>query len=181
MTNSGNNNMTRADLERLLDVFGSDRSRWPVDFRAGAGQLVARDKAARRLVNEAEALDRVLDRAPLPSVAREAALADRIIIAAQRSPRIVRIDGAPASAAAPEDEAGNVIAWPGSRAEPQGLRMSSTGRVAGLLAACLMFGVYIGVSNLTQGAIENITGASYNSGSNGATLAQLDPLDEDLL
>ena len=89
MTNAGNN-MTIADLERLLDVYGSDRTRWPVDARAGAGQLATRDKAARRLLGEAEALDRVLERAPLPSLVREAALADRIIAAAQRSPRIVQ-------------------------------------------------------------------------------------------
>ena len=40
---------------------------------------------------EAEALDRVLERAPLPSLAIEAALAERIVAAAQRSPRIVKI------------------------------------------------------------------------------------------
>ena len=103
MTNAGNN-MTIPDLERLLDVYGSDRTRWPVDARSGAGQLATRDKAARRLLGEAEALDRVLERAPLPSLAREAALADRIIAAAQRSPRIVHIDDAPAPAAAARRE-----------------------------------------------------------------------------
>jgi hypothetical protein len=91
MTNSGNN-MTIGDLEHLLDVYGSDRARWPIDARSGAGQLAARDRAARRLLGEAEALDRLLERAPLPSLAREAALADRIIAAAQRSPRIVHIE-----------------------------------------------------------------------------------------
>src|SRR6188474_3247223 len=88
MTNAGNN-MTIGDLEYLLDVYGSDRTRWPVDARSGAGQLATRDKAARRLLGEAEALDRVLERAPLPSLAREAALADRILVAARRSPRMV--------------------------------------------------------------------------------------------
>ena len=91
MTHSGNN-MTIADLEHLLDVYGSDRTRWPVDARTSAGQLATRDRAARRLLGEAEALDRVLERAPLPSLAKEAALADRIMSAAQRSPRIVRIE-----------------------------------------------------------------------------------------
>ncbi|KAB2912397.1 MAG: hypothetical protein F9K29_19190, partial [Hyphomicrobiaceae bacterium] len=76
MTNAGNN-MTQADFERLLEVYGSDRTRWPVEARTGASHLVARDAAARRLLAEAEALDRVLERAPLPSLAREAALADR--------------------------------------------------------------------------------------------------------
>ena len=69
MTHASNNTMTIAEFERLLDVYGSDRTRWPVDARASAGQLVARDKAARRLLAEAEALDRALERAPLPSLA----------------------------------------------------------------------------------------------------------------
>jgi hypothetical protein len=89
MTSMSSNIMTIADFERLLDVYGSDRTRWPVEARASAGQLVARDKAARRLLAEAEALDRTLERAPLPSLAEEAALADRILAAARRSPRMV--------------------------------------------------------------------------------------------
>ena len=179
MTNSGNNSMTHADLERLLDVYGSDRSRWPVEARAGAGQLVARDRAARRLLGEAEALDRVLERAPLPSLAREAALVERIVAAAQRSPRMVRIDDAHVPAAG-AGKAENVIRWPGARAKPRWLQISDTSRLAGLLAACLMFGIYIGLSNVAQGALENVTGITLGNGS-GTTLALLDPLDEDLL
>jgi hypothetical protein len=178
MTNAGNN-MTMPDLERLLDVYGSDRTRWPVDARSGAGQLATHDKAARRLLGEAEALDRVLERAPLPSLVREAALADRIIAAAQRSPRIVHIDDAPAPVAA--GGAGNVIRWPGSRARAQWLR-SDASRVAGLFAASLLCGVYFGLSNVTQGALESVAGSTFGAGtSNGPTLAQLDLLDEDLL
>src|SRR6186997_2588013 len=87
--NTTSNTMTIADFERLLDVYGSDRTRWPVEARASAGQLVARDRAARRLLAEAEALDRALERAPLPTLAQEAAIAERIVAAARRSPRIV--------------------------------------------------------------------------------------------
>lgn len=178
MTNAGNN-MTIGDLERLLDVYGSDRTRWPVDARSGAGQLATRDKAARRLLGEAEALDRVLERAPLPSLVREAALADRIIAAAQRSPRIVHIDDAPAPAAAGAAE--NVIRWPGARTRPQWLR-SDTGRVAGLFAASLLCGIYFGLTNMAQGALEDVAGMTFGaSASGGQTLAQLDLLDEDLL
>jgi hypothetical protein len=178
MANAGNN-MTIADLERLLDVYGSDRARWPVDARSGAGQLAARDKAARRLLGEAEALDRVLERAPLPSLAKEAALADRIIAAAQRSPRIVHIDDAPSHAGAVAAE--NVIRWPGARSRPRWLR-SDVGRVAGLFAASLLCGIYFGLSNVTQGALEDVAGVTFGaSTSGGPTLAQLDLLDEDLL
>lgn len=177
MSNSGNTSMTHADLERLLDVYGSDRSRWPVEARAEAGQLVACDRAARRLLGEAEALDRVLERAPLPSLAREAALAERILAAAQRSPRMVRLDDAPVVGVHAKAQQ-NVISWPGARSRPRWLQMSDASRVAGLFAACLLFGIYVGLSNTTQGAIESMTGVG-NGGS--TTLALLDPLDEDLL
>jgi hypothetical protein len=174
MTHSGNN-MTIADLEHLLDVYGSDRTRWPIEARTGAGQLATRDRAARRLLGEAEALDRVLERAPLPSLAREAALADRIMSAAQRSPRIVRLEETPAPIATAE----NVIRWPGARAKSQWLR-SDAGRVAGLFAASLLCGIYFGLSNVAQGALENVAGITLGT-SSGPILAQLDPLDEDLL
>src|SRR5215813_7366701 len=102
MTSLGNNSMTLAEFERLLEIYGSDRTRWPVEARACAGQLTARDPAACRLLVEAEALDRVLERAPLPSLASEAALAERIVAAAQRTPRMVRTgDGASAAVAGP--------------------------------------------------------------------------------
>src|SRR6516164_2616183 len=105
MTNATNDDMTLAEFERLLDVYGSDRSRWPVAARASAGQLVARLAVARRLLAEAEGLDRVLERAPMPTLAREAALAERILVAARRSPRMVAAaapgpTGVPAPAAA---------------------------------------------------------------------------------
>src|SRR5262245_43896525 len=83
------NTMTLAEFERLLEIYGSDRTRWPVEARASAGQLVARDRAARRPLAEAEALDRALERAPLPTLAQEAAIAERIVAAARRQPRIV--------------------------------------------------------------------------------------------
>src|SRR5262245_11424302 len=89
MTSTSNNAMAIAEFERLLEVYGSDRTRWPVEARASAGQLVARDRTARRLLAEAEALDRALERAPLPSLARESDLAERILAAARRSPRMV--------------------------------------------------------------------------------------------
>ena len=110
-----NNTMTIADFERLLDVYGSDRTRWPVEARASAGQLVARDKAARRLLAEAEALDRTLERAPLPSLAEEAALADRILVAARRSPRMVPISKLDVPPIAPR-AADNVVRLSASRA-----------------------------------------------------------------
>ncbi len=179
--NNTSNTMTIAEFERLLEVYGSDRTRWPVEARAGAGQLVARDRAARRLLAEAEALDRALERAPLPSLAREAELAERILAAARRSPRMVPTSRA--DAAWPEaSRARDVVRLPALRARPQWLTRPAFGGAAGVLAASLLFGVYLGLSNLAQGvvpALEQMTGIPLSAG--GPVVAQVDLLDEDLL
>src|SRR5262245_54778476 len=176
------NTMSLPEFERLLGIYGSDRTRWPVEARASAGQLTARDPAACRLLLEAEALDRILERAPLPSLASEAALAERIVAAAQRSPRMV-----------PSGETGASLQ--GERAFPRAgthsvvrlaerrrwLSRSPAGRAAGLLAACLMLGVFLGAAAVPQPvipALEEFTGISIGSGSSMQTL---DPFDEDLL
>jgi hypothetical protein len=181
MTNSGKSTMTYADLERLLEVYGSDRTRWPVEARASAGQLAARDAAARQLLREAEALDRVLERAPLPSLAMEAALAERILAAARRSPRMVPLAHTAAATAA-EQGVGNIVRWPMSRMAWRPLASPALGGAASLLAASLALGVFIGLSGLPQRvlpALEQMTGMAL--GNNNYTLAQIDPLDEDLL
>jgi hypothetical protein len=173
-----NNGMMIADFARLLDVYGSDRTRWPVEARACAGQLVARDKAARRLLAEAEALDKTLERAPLPSLAAEAALADRIIATARRSPRMVPASNV--TTAAPS-VAGKVVRL---ASRPTRSRWLPTGlaSAAGMLAASLALGVFLGVSNLSQGVVpvlEDMTGI--NLGVQPRAVAQVDLLDEDLL
>jgi hypothetical protein len=181
MTSMSSNIMTIADFERLLDVYGSDRTRWPVEARASAGQLVARDKAARRLLAEAEALDRTLERAPLPSLAEEAALADRILAAARRSPRMV--PPARANAAGMARRAiDNVVRLPSLRARPRWLTPPGFGSAAGMLAASLALGIFLGLSSLSQGvvpALEDMTGITLGTGTR--TVAQIDLLDEDLL
>jgi len=176
-----NNNMTIAEFERLLEVYGSDRTRWPVDERACAGQLVARDRAARRLLAEAEALDRALERAPLPSLAKEAALADRILVAARRSPRMVAA-GKPDGAVEAWRPAGNVVPLHASRRRASWRARTVFGSAAGVLAASLALGVFLGLSSLSQGvlpALEDVTGIALGSGSR--VVAQVDLLDEDLL
>ena len=180
MTNTSNT-MTSAEFERLLDIYGSDRTRWPVEARASAGQLVARDRAARRLLAEAEALDRALERAPLPTLAQEAAMAERIVAAARRTPRMVSV--AKLAAVHPAAPADNVVALPAAPAQRRWLASRAAfGGVAGALAASLLLGVFLGLSNLSQGllpALEQLTGISL--GSNSSIVAQVDLLDEDLL
>ena len=176
--------MTIAEFERLLDVYGSDRTRWPVEARASAGQLVARDRAARRLLAEAEALDRALERAPLPTLAagggdgrahRRRGAAHAAHGAGGQDRQAVRAGRARGRQRRPAGR-------PRAR-RPQWLdARTAFGGVASALAASLALGVFLGLSNLSQGvlpAVEQMTGIPLGSG--GAVVAQIDLLDEDLL
>jgi hypothetical protein len=171
MTNTSTTIMTLAEFERLLDVYGGDRTRWPAEARAAAAQLVARDVKAQGLLTEAEALDRVLERAPLPSLAKEAELADRIVSAAQRTPRLVRInETAPVASQVTEEDV-----------RPAGHRRASFLRAdlrkAAVLAASLFAGLYLGHSNLPQQLFDG----SGNASADRYNMALADPFDEDVL
>ena len=61
----------RQALERLLEIYGADRTRWPARERLRFASLVAEDDAARHLMAEATALGSLLDLAPKASAARE--------------------------------------------------------------------------------------------------------------
>jgi hypothetical protein len=173
MTDMSNSGMTISEFERLLDVYGGDRTRWPAEARAAAGQLVARDASARRIMAEAEALDRVLERAPLPSLAIEAALAERILAAAQRSPRIVKMQAEkPVSTPQAEREAVNRVGvW------RQGLAFPQVARAA-VLAASLVGGVFLGISNLPEQVLPGLAGLPDRD---ALSLAQVEPFDEEVL
>ena len=67
-------------LQALADAYGADLRRWPADQRAFAESLVAADPAARVLLDEAAALDALLDASP--SVAPSADLTARVLRAA---------------------------------------------------------------------------------------------------
>ena len=106
-----------------------------------------------------------------------------------RSPRVVRTQDVKQAATMPSNAAA-VISLANSRTATtqRGLRVgaaaiSGINQVAGLLAACLLFGVYIGVSSVVQRAlpaIAELTGIALPVSSTTA-LAQMDALDEDLL
>ena len=69
--------MTRERLGALLDAYGGDLRRWPEPSRLAASALIARDPAARLLLDQALALDALLDQAPMPLPSR--ALRTRLI------------------------------------------------------------------------------------------------------
>ena len=67
-------------LQALAEAYGADLRRWPADQRAFAESLVAADPAARVLLDDAAALDALLDASP--SVAPSADLTARVLRAA---------------------------------------------------------------------------------------------------
>lgn len=171
-----NKSMTPAEFGQLLDVYGAGRTRWPADARAAAAQLLAKDAGARRRLAEAEALDRVLESAPVPALTVEAALAERIVAAAQRSPRIVKLDETPPVAVAPASRAAALPVVVNSGPRRPRLLSRHAGAV-GFLAASLVIGVVVGNSNLPPDilpALADIAGLS----SDGDELVQIALSDE---
>lgn len=71
--------MDVTEFEELIDRLGEDLSRWPVDRRLPAEELLAQSSAAQALLEEARAVRHAL--AALP-VRAPAGLADRIVAAA---------------------------------------------------------------------------------------------------
>ena len=69
--------MTIERLRDILDAYGADPLHWPPNERITAQAFAARDPRAVALVAEAEALDRLLDMAPVQ--APSAALAARVL------------------------------------------------------------------------------------------------------
>jgi hypothetical protein len=123
-------------LERHLEIYGANQARWPQAARVRFAPLLGVDARARALLSEAEALDRLLDRAPSPSVFRERVLRDDIVAAISNER-----DGASS-----DHPAAHSIELPRKR---QTARTRSTPRWAGwqataLLAASLAIGIYLG-------------------------------------
>lgn len=137
MDGEDNRSATLEGLQRLLDVYGADRSRWPARERLRYVPLLAESAEARRLMAEARALDALLDEAPAPDNADLEALAARIMVAA---------------GAAPEARGSTVTAF---RPRGQVTRVPrSEGRfgwaAAALLAASLILGVFAGTAGLVD-------------------------------
>jgi hypothetical protein len=127
-------------LSRLLDAFGADPRRWPVAERTRFGALITASPEARRLFDEARALDAVLAESEAEAAASPDLL-DRIMRAAAATPQVA------------QKPPGNVIALPTRQPAPGRSTEQAPGRsaitrraaqAATLLAASLAFGVYLG-------------------------------------
>jgi len=149
----------REALERLLDVYGADRTRWPARERLRFAGFISEDEAAQRMVAESAALDALLDRAPRASEDRERALKERIVAAALRTVEpqlaVVRTDE--------ENAVPRLPAWLRSgRRAPSSTRARERREwpAAGLLAASLMIGVMLGSAGTFDTTVQDVAEAT---------------------
>lgn len=70
-------------LHELADAYGADLRRWPASERAFAESLIAADPSLKAVLDQAAALDALLDAAPRP--VPSSALTARILAAAPRA------------------------------------------------------------------------------------------------
>lgn len=182
MTKMDKRTEDREALERLLDIYGADRTRWPARERLRFAGIVGEDKVAARMVAEADALDRLLERAPRASGADVEALKERIMAAALRSgaPQLAVVAGRKGGVAQPVSSArrGPAFATRFGRAEWP---------AAAMLAASLVIGVMLGSTgtlDTTMREVAQVAGFG-STASDGSQLALSDDLygqvDEDLL
>lgn len=144
-------------FEHTLEAYGADESRWPEQARRRFAPLQARDVKARALLAEARALDRLLSRAPLLGQDRTEALKQRILAAAAHAPK------------ADQTPSGRVIQLEGRR--PRKLPAShissrSAWKVAAVLAASLVAGVFLGRAQPLRLAIQTLAESTMLSADN---------------
>jgi hypothetical protein len=172
----------REALERLLDVYGADRTRWPARERLRFASVLTEDKAAAGMLAEAAALDQLLEQAPRASAADIEALKERIMAAALRSraPQLAVVaSGKPAG--------GNVLSLP-ARSRSIAARFGrGQWPAAALLAASLVLGVMLGSAGTFDATVREmaqVTGLS-STASDTSQLALGEEIegqpDEDLL
>ena len=154
--------MTLDRLDELLSVYGADEAHWPAEERQVARELIAGSADARRLVDEARALDMLLNEVSVEEPSAE--LVERLMAA---RPRAVP-EPAPARAAGKAKGGGLAglarAIWPyGSSAFP-----------AGALAASLVLGIALGsttgISPVVTGSGTTTT-ASANTNSDDQLIA----------
>lgn len=190
-------------FENVLDTFGGDPARWPEERRERLMRLAAADADAARLLREAKALDAVLTKAGGLPVRDTSALADRIAAAVANTapgqpaqPQRQAESGPPAGGG--DGTSGVVIAWPrtgeNTRAPAEATvasaprRLSSGWRTAALLAASLVVGIFVGVTDMMPTDVaQMVADATTGSDSSYQALAflngegLLEIIDEDFL
>ena len=139
-------------LERLLDVYGADRTRWPARERLQLASLITDEPEAQRLMAEAVALDRLLDVAPAARTEQEQGLTGRIVAAARGQQH------KPLSASQVSPAVSNIVKLPAWVRRPQIARAfgASDWPAAGLLAASLVLGVMLGSAGMLDSTMQEV-------------------------
>ena len=160
-----------ADLDHMLLAWGGDAARWPEEVRTRIDSIARSHPAAKEIIAQAKALDRLLDAArDTParlSSHKSEQLASRILAAVQAAapveavpPAAVAPTSAPRGHPAPRrDSRDNVVAL-ALRSQPPARKGSPIGwQAAGLIAASLLAGVYLGGSLNTLPLLQEIAEA----------------------
>lgn len=140
-----------AELAHLLDTWGAAPVRWPAHVSQRIGQIIAANPGGQVLLVEARALDHVLDRARDRVMPAPHGLADRIMAAA--------LADSPTGRQSATRTPAKIIALP-SRPRPQAAPvMRGQWRAAGLMAASLLLGIYIGGAVNLAPALQDLADA----------------------
>ncbi len=166
MTNTTTPRTERELLEMTLEIYGADRTRWPVQRRHELSQFIAASAEAQKLIANAAAFDRLIDSTPTVDAGRQKDLLARIMSEVERAPRVVIDKGPPLRSERPVFRR-----WTGAGAA---------------LAASLMIGVIAGQSTSFSTAAEDFAAlAGFETASATQQLAQTDEsggyFEEDLL
>lgn len=145
----------RQALERLLEVCGADRTRWPARERLRFAGFISEDDEARRLLAEAAALDRLLDLAPSAGKEMEHALKERIVAAALQSAD-TRL------AVVPRSTDGHATKWTAWARRPSlaNVPVRNSLPAAALLAASLVVGVLLGSAGTFDSTVQEVAEAT---------------------
>lgn len=150
MTTHNKNREELAELGRLVEAWGGDEARWPSKARDRMHAIVAGWPDNRVIVTgilaEAVALDKVLDRAPVPAQSTLPALADRVFAAAMAGAAAAARDAPPVGQTGSNVYALKMAVSPGRPLQRNSLTRQSGWQAAGLMAASLLAGVYLGGS-----------------------------------
>jgi hypothetical protein len=143
MTNRDPIETERAAFQRLLEIYGANRSRWPAVERLRFASLAANDSIAREMLADTAALDAKLDHAPTVDADRHAALAARLqVLAAQNlAAQTPPTTGPPQPTVQPHSVARMV-----PRRTVQTAPVFRKAPALALLAASLAAGLFIGLS-----------------------------------
>ncbi|MGX1196880.1 hypothetical protein [Parvibaculum sp. MBR-TMA-1.3b-4.2] len=157
--------MTLERLDELLSAYGADEAGWPAGERQAARDLIAASAEARQLLEDARALDTLLNAAPVEEPSAE--LVERLMAA---RPREVSKELPQARREAGRAKKGGGLRGIAAALWPYG----SSAFPAGALAASLVLGIALGTST-------GISPIATNGGATTTAAATADSTDDQLI